>query len=81
MKTALEAKIKRGQGSWDYIYINLGFTLSIAGAVISMSPITWPCNILLYAAISLIAGILFLTNGWFQNKLIGFKNKMEDSFR
>ncbi|MGB6793990.1 MAG: hypothetical protein WBE53_21600 [Pseudolabrys sp.] len=37
----VDAKVQRGQESWTFIYITLGFAISIEGTVISMMP---PCG-------------------------------------
>ena len=43
------AKVIRGEKSWGYIYIALGFTLSIEGTTIQMvTPLCWPWNVLVY---------------------------------
>lgn len=76
------AKVKRGQASWSFIYITLGFALSIEGSVISMySPLHWPSNVFTYLALATVTSWLFIGNGWFQNKLIGWKNHYEEKLR
>jgi hypothetical protein len=81
MSDSVQTSIKRSKDSWNYIYIALGFTLSIEGTIVSMSPLLWPCNVLLYLLLSLVTILIFLESGWFQNKLIGFKIMVEEKFR
>jgi hypothetical protein len=76
------ATVTRGPESWTYIYIALGFTLSIEGTVISLiTPLVFPWNLLLYAVIGAATFWLFLNNGWFQNELLSWKAKYEKKSR
>lgn len=70
--------IKRGQESWGYIYIALGFLITFEGTVIQMLPLSFPANVLTFLVVGLATGYLFLFNPWVHNKLIGFKAKYED---
>jgi len=73
------AQIIRGAISWSYFYIFLGFALSIEGTVIQMIvPLLFPCNILLFLVVGGITVYLVLFSGWFQGKLIGWKNWYEN---
>jgi hypothetical protein len=68
----------RGPISWNYFYIALGFVLSIWGTIIQkMDFLHFPYNVLLYVVSGAVLFWLFLFNGWFQNKLIGLKNRYE----
>jgi hypothetical protein len=74
--------VKRGPNSWNYFYIALGFALSIWGTIIQMVDVLrFPCNVLLYVVTGAGLVWLFLFNGWFQNKLIGWKNSYENTPR
>ena len=45
--TSVQMKIKRGSESWSYIYVTLGFALSIEASVIAMiEPLKFPWNLL-----------------------------------
>jgi len=74
-------RAKRGKESWNYIYIILGFTLTIEGVLVGYSPLYWYWNLAI--AFVLLSGTtaLFLLSGWFQNKLIGLKNRYESKWR
>lgn len=74
------ATVTRGPESWASIYVALGFTLSIEGTAISMFPY-FPWNLAAYAVIAALTIILFLSSGWFQNKLLGWKGKYEQKAR
>ena len=75
------AQVKRGPESWAYIYVFLGFLLTIEGNLIQMFNLAPPCAVLLYAGVALVTVYLFLFDGWFQNKLTGWKNSYENKWR
>ena len=82
MKVGIEAKTIRGVESWTFIYIALGFALSIEGTLLQMiEPLRFPYNIMAYLAVMAATFWLFILNGWFQNKLIGAKNRYESKAR
>lgn len=73
--------VKRGPESWSFIYITLGFVLTIEGTVVSMLGMRLPWNLILYAVVSAFTFWLWICSGWFQNKLIGWKNDYEGRAR
>lgn len=76
--TSIQMKIKRGPESWSYIYVALGFALSIEASVVTMiEPLKFPWNLVIYAFVSLMTFAMFINNRWFQSKLIGLKNRYE----
>jgi hypothetical protein len=79
----VSATVTRGPASWAYIYVALGFALAIEGTVIQMTtpPLVFPCNLLAYGVLGAVTFWLFVFNGWFQNKLIGLKNRYESQAR
>jgi hypothetical protein len=80
--SSLSAAVTRGPESWNYIYVALGFALTIESTIIPMiEPLKFPCNIIAYAVIGAVTVWLFLFNGRFQNWLIGIKNKYEGAAR
>jgi len=77
----VEAKVIRGEQSWLYIYMAFGFWLAIGGTIIQMiAPLKWPWNLIVYVVFIAFSFWLFF-NGWFQNKLIGLKNRYEAKAR
>jgi hypothetical protein len=79
---SVTANVKRGPQSWAYIYVALGFVLSIEGTAIGMiTPLAFPWNLVTYAVLGSITFWLFIGNGWFQNKLLGLKNQYEEKAR
>ena len=75
---SIEMKVKRDQQSWTYIYVVLGFALTIESTVVSMiTPLCFPWNILVFAIIAVATWYLFRECRWFQNKLIGWKIRYE----
>lgn len=82
IKSSVSMGVKRGPESWSYIYVMLGFALTIEGTVIAMiTPLSFPWNIIIFGAIGLITFRLFINSGWFQNKLIVMKIKYENKER
>jgi hypothetical protein len=78
MADKAEPTVIRGEKSWNFIYIALGFALTIEGTVIQMfTPLTFPCNLLLYALGAAATAWLFICNGRFQNRLITMKKTYE----
>jgi hypothetical protein len=73
--------VKRGQSTWAYIYVFLGFALTIEGNVIQMLQISAFCEIASFVVIGFATGWLFLDNAWFQNKLVRLKNTYEEKTR
>jgi hypothetical protein len=56
----------------------LGFALTIEAAVVPMiTPLSFPLNVLVYLVIAAVTWRLILFSGWFQNKLIAWKNRYE----
>ncbi len=76
-----DAKIKRGPEIWTYIYTVLGFALAIEATVITMiTPLTFPCNLIVWL-VALAGTIrLFLYNGRVHGWLIGWKTDYENRF-
>ena len=78
----VQMTIKRGPDSWAYIYIALGFAVSIEGTIIQMvAPLLFPWNVGLYIAIAAVTIWAFLDNRWLQNKLVGMKLRFEEKER
>ena len=81
INAVVDAKVQRGGESWNFIYIFLGFALSIEGTIVGMTPLIFPYNIILYAVIGFVTFRLFINNGSFHNKLLGWKNSYESEAR
>ena len=82
IKEMVDAKVKRGPESWAFIYITLGFVLTIEGTLVPMfTPLTFPYNVATYIVLAALTIWLFLGSGWFQNKLIGWKRRYEEKAR
>jgi hypothetical protein len=64
-----------------FIYIALGFALSIEGTILQMIPLRFPYNLFPYVALMTATSWLFICNGWFQNKLIWMKGLYEKKAR
>lgn len=77
----IDRTVKRGPESWSFIYITLGFVLTIEGTVVAMLDLPLPWNLLTYAAVSVLTFRLWISSRWFQSKLIGWKNDYESRER
>jgi hypothetical protein len=74
--------IMRGPESWAYFYTVLGFVVTIESTVIGMmTPLGFPWNILVFAAIASATIWQFIENEWIHKTLIGFKNRYENKAR
>jgi len=80
-KVTLEKKIKRGKESWKFIYSVFSILLALTLFFISILPIRWLYKITIFIIVIPILIYLFLFNAWFQNKLIGLKIKLEETWR
>lgn len=76
---SISATVKRGPTSWAYFYTLLGFALTIETGIGSMFPLPW--GLIGVAIAGAITVYLVLFNGWFQNKLIGWKARYENAER
>ena len=77
----VDAKVQRGQESWTFIYITLGFAISIEGTVISMMPLSFPWNVIIYVIVAFLTGWAWIESGWVHNKLLGIKARYETKAR
>jgi hypothetical protein len=75
-----DAIVRRGQESWIFIYIVLGFALTIEGLVFDMI-FYFPTNFILYIVVGAATFWLCLYNEQFQNALIEWKNRYENQAR
>ena len=79
---SFSATVTRGAETWNYIYIMLGFALAVEGSAIQMvTPLIFPWNLITYVVVGLITVWLFVSSGWFHNKLIGLKIRYESKPR
>ena len=75
---SVSATVVRGSESWTFIYVFLGFALTIEGNFIQMiKPLEYPWNLAVFFAFMLLTVWLFVCSGRFQNWLIGVKIKYE----
>jgi hypothetical protein len=78
----VSATVVRGPDSWTFIYVLLGFALTIEGNFIQMiRPLDYPWNLVVFLAAMLVTVWLFIFSGRFQNWLIGMKIKHETKAR
>ncbi len=82
IKVGVTMGVTRGPETWAYIYVWLGFTLTIEGTIITMiAPLIYPWNLIVYATLGAITFWLFINNAWFQNKLVRMKIRYETKAR
>jgi len=77
----MEKRIKRGKESWAFIYCVFGILLALTLFFISILPIVRHYKIITSIVVISVLIYLCLFNVWFQNKLIGFKIKLEETWR
>ncbi|MGO9845258.1 MAG: hypothetical protein ACLPKT_01245, partial [Methylocella sp.] len=73
--------VNRGPETWTFIYIVLGFALSIEGTIMRMLPLPFPWNVIAYVILGLVTFRLFINYGPFQNWLVKIKTKYEGKAR
>lgn len=82
IQDTFEKKMKRGRESWHFFYLVFATIVAVISFVIAILPIeNWIFKVLFFL-ISL--GILIwicLISAWWQNKLIGLKIKLEESWK
>ena len=72
----------RGEKSWTFLYVALGFALSIEGTIIQMiDRLQFPWNLILYGVVGGITVWLLIFNGYSQNKLLAWKQNYESKAR
>jgi hypothetical protein len=82
MGDELSGTIKRGKPAWDYLYIVLGFSLTIESTIVAMmTPIIFPCNILAFLAIAFLTVWAFIESEWLHDKLFKLQNRYENKYR
>ena len=81
MKGSLQKRVKRGEQSWSFIWIVYAILLAVTLSIISATPFTWFWKILVLISSVFLLSWLCLLNGWFQNKIMGLKIKLEDTWR
>ena len=69
--------VERSKDSWNYLYVMLGFALTIESSVIPMFTPVFPRNFILFVLVALITGWAFLFNERFQNWLLEVKTRYE----
>jgi hypothetical protein len=73
-------RVKRGRESWAYFYVALGFAVAIEGEIIQLiTPLLFPWNLVTFALLAAVTFYLFVFNDQFQDKLLGWKSRYEDS--
>jgi hypothetical protein len=78
----VDAKTVRGPVTWTFIYVTLGFALSIEGTFLQMiEPMRFPWNLIAYVALMAVTIWLFTSNKWFHEKLVRIKGRIENKAR
>ena len=82
MKDTLDKKIKRGKESWNFFHLILAILIAIVGFVIGILPINnWIYKLLIFSISLLILIWICWISTWWQNKLVGLKTKLEETWR
>jgi len=80
-KPSLEKQIKRGETSWNWFWFIFVSLISIFSFIIDILPILWSWKIFIFVIITAFLFWLCILNTKFQNKLAGFKMKLEETWR
>jgi hypothetical protein len=75
-----EAGIRRGENSWQTLYLGLGFTLTVGGTLIQFI-LPWAWNLVVYLAFIFLAYGLFIWNDWFQKWFLRLVRWTEERLR
>lgn len=78
---SLDKRIKRGKESWMFIYTTYGLVLAIMIFFISILSFEWYYQVIIFGVIFSVLTWLFLFSAWFQNKIIGLKIRLEETWR
>jgi hypothetical protein len=70
--------VQRSKDSWNYLYVMLGFALTIESSVIPMFTTKFPRNFILFVIVALITCWAFLFNERFRNWLLEVKTSYEN---
>lgn len=81
MSESLEKKVKRGKESWTFIYATFGILIALFTFFTSIIPINWIYKTIIFVVTFFLLIYLCLCNAWFQNKLIGLKIRLEETWR
>lgn len=77
----LDKRIKRGRESWNFFYFSFGVPLAISAFVIKILPIAWIYQLIIFVFFLIFLIWLCFINAWWQNKLIGLKISLEDTWK
>lgn len=81
VKGSIEKKIKRGRESWNFFWLVFAILLTITTFIISILPLAWVSRMLIFVtALVVISWICLISPKW-QNKLIGLKMWLEETWR
>lgn len=78
---SVDAKVKRGEQSWQILLVFLGFALTIEGTVISMLDLQSWARLSIFAVVAGSTWAAFMNSGWFQNRLLGWYQRNASRFR
>lgn len=81
IKDTLEKQVKRGRESWNFIYFVFGILLTLTLFIIGIVDFPIIKKVITFFIIFIVLIWLCFLNGWFQNKLIGLKIKIEETWR
>lgn len=77
----VERRIKRGKDSWTFFYFVLGILLAVGLFFINILAINLCCKIMISIIMLAVLIHLCLFSAWFQNKLVGVKMRLEDTWK
>ena len=81
IRDTVEKKVKRGKESWNFFWLVFGISLTAFGSFISILPFGWLSKVLFFILTCGILAWACLISAKWQNKLIGLKSFLENSWK
>ncbi|UZE92938.1 MAG: hypothetical protein IB617_02150 [Candidatus Nealsonbacteria bacterium] len=81
VKSSIQMRMKRGEKSWNYIYYTFSVLLAVFSFIIGIGNIWWVYKVFIFIIGAFFLYWLCFCSAWFQNKIIGFKIKLENTWR
>lgn len=78
---SVEKRVKRGKESWNFFWLAFGILLASVIFIISIFPFGWTLKILIFIVSFIVLVWVCLVNAWWQNKLLGLKSWLEESWK
>jgi hypothetical protein len=81
IRDTLEKRVKRSERSWYFIYFAFSISVALVLFIIGIAPSSATNKVIIFFTALIVLIQLFFFNGWFQNKLVCLKIKIEEAWR